>query len=235
MPQPKTRAFLGADKADLRGFGKIGLIACVLMLLVMPLQVAIYLIWPPPETVEGFFTLFTDRWLLGLLSLDLLYILSNTLLIPMYLALYAFLRQTSTAWMTLALAFGLIGVAAYYPSNPALEMLTLSSQYAGATVDAQKALYLASGETMLAIYRGTTFSVYYLLNALILLITSLVMFRSRVFSRATARMGLLAAILMTIPSTAGTIGKVFALLSLIPWAAFTFLSARRFHRAAYRE
>jgi len=35
------------------------------------LQVWIYVQWPPPETVGGFFALFADNPLLGLLSLDL--------------------------------------------------------------------------------------------------------------------------------------------------------------------
>jgi len=43
-------------------------------------------------------------------------------------------------------------------------------------------------------------------------------------------MGLAAAILMTIPSTAGTIGLVFSLLSLLPWYVFTIQFSLVFRR-----
>jgi hypothetical protein len=36
--------------------------------------------------------------------------------------------------------------------------------------------------------------------------------------------------LMMIPSTAGMIGLVFSLLSLIPWYVFSILAARQFFR-----
>jgi len=65
------------------------------------------------------------------------------------------------------------------------------------------------------------------MNAIALLIISVVMLRSNIFSRVTAYVGLLAGVLMIVPSTAGTIGLIFALASLVPWALFSVLIARR--------
>jgi len=65
------------------------------------------------------------------------------------------------------------------------------------------------------------------LNGAMLLILAVVMLRSQVFSKITGWFALAAAILMTVPSTAGPIGMVFALLSLVPWAVFLVLAARR--------
>jgi len=53
------------------------------------------------------------------------------------------------------------------------------------------------------------------------------MLRSGVFSKATAYAGLLAGVLMIVPSTAGTLGLIFSLASLVPWAMFAVLVARR--------
>jgi hypothetical protein len=92
---------------------------------------------------------------------------------------------------------------------------------------ARSSLYLAAGEAQLARYKGTAFDVYYLMNGTSLLLIALVMLRSAVFSRATAYTGVLAGILMVVPSTAGTVGLVFALASLVPWAVFSVLVARR--------
>jgi len=206
---------------------KIGGAATVTMLALIPIQIFIFVVYPPPGTAIEYFTLFQKNWFLGLLSLDLLYILNSVLLSIIYLALYLALKRASESLMAIALVLGLVGIAAYFPSNTAFEMLSLSNQYAAATTDAQRTIFLAAGQAMLAIYRGTAFDVYYVMNAIALLIISVVMLRSNIFSRVTAYVGLLAGILMIVPSTAGTIGLIFALASLVPWALFSLLIARR--------
>ena len=64
------------------------------------------------------------------------------------------------------------------------------------------------------------------------LIFAFVMLRSQEFPRAAAVMAIVSGIFMIIPSTAGTIGLVFSLLSLIPWAAFLVFAIRVFLRLA---
>jgi hypothetical protein len=51
--------------------------------------------------------------------------------------------------MTIALALGLLGVAAYFASTAAFEILSLSNQYAAATTAAQKSTLLAAGQVLL--------------------------------------------------------------------------------------
>ena len=210
-----------------KGLYKIGGAATVTMIALIPIQIIIFVAYPPPGTAIEYFTLFQKNWFLGLLSLDLLYILNSVLLSIIYLALYLALKRASESLMAIALVLGLVGIAAYFPSNTAFEMLSLSNQYAAATTDAQRTIFLAAGQAMLAIYTGTAFNVYYVMNAIALLIISVVMLRSNIFSRVTAYVGLLAGVLMIVPSTAGTIGLVFALASLVPWALFSVLIARR--------
>jgi hypothetical protein len=207
---------------------RIGGVAALIQVLLMPIQIIIFVAWPPPSTVIDWFTLFEKNWLLGLLSLDLLYIVDNALLGLIYLALYVALKRASESFMMIAVTLGFVGIAAYFASNTAFEMLSLSNQYAAATTDSQRWMLLAAGQAMLAVYKGTAFDVYYVLNAVALLIIAAVMLRSTVFSKLTAYAGLLAGVLMSVPSTAGTIGPVFALASLVPWAIFVVLVARRF-------
>lgn len=206
---------------------KIGGIAALVILLVMSIQLIIFVAWPPPSAVTDWFTLLQNNWPLGLLSLDLLYLLTNALLIPLYLALYVALRRVSGAWMLIALILGLVGITAYFSSNTAFEMLILSNGYAAAKSEAEKAIFLAAGQAMLAIYKGTAFDVYYILNAAFLLIVSSVMLRSSIFSKGSAYWGMLSGVLMAVPSTAGTIGPIFALASLVPWTLFSLLVGRR--------
>jgi hypothetical protein len=153
--------------------------------------------------------------------------LTNALMLPLLLALCVALRRVSPSAVALALTLGLVSIAVYFASTAAIEMLILSDQHAAATTDAQRSLYLAAGETMLATYKGTAFAVYYLLNGAALLLIAAVMLRGAVFGRATAYAGLLAGALMIVPSTFGTVGLVFSLASLVPWAVFSVLITRR--------
>jgi len=103
---------------------KVAGIASITMLVIMVVQIIIYILWPPPETAIDFFYLFQSNWLLGLLSLDLLYILNNTILIVIYLALYFSLRKINEAVMLIGLVLGLVGISAYFASNMSFEMLS---------------------------------------------------------------------------------------------------------------
>jgi len=206
---------------------RIAGVAALILVAFIVIQVIIFIFWPPPGTVIDYFTLFQNNKLIGLLDLDLLYITDNTLMILIYLALYAALKRTSESFMAIALTISLVGIAAYFASNTAFEMLSLSNQYAAATTDAQRAIFLAAGQAMLSIYTGTAFDVYYVLNAAALLIISFVMLRSKIFSKTIAYLGIMAGLLMLVPSTAGTIGIYFSLLSLLPWTIWLILFARR--------
>jgi len=204
-----------------------GGVASFTMLVLMIIQIVVYGIWPPPTTVEGYFSLFRTNWLLGLLSLDLIYIVDSALLILIYLAVYFVLRKAGESVMLIALILGIVGIAAYFASNTAFEMLSLSTQYVAATTEIQKTTYLTAGQVMLETYKGTAFDIYYVLNTIVLFLFSPVMLRSRLFSNATAYFGFLAGILMIVPSTAGTLGLYFSLASLIPWAIWLVLVGRR--------
>jgi hypothetical protein len=51
---------------------RIGAVAALIMVVFIVIEIPIYLAWPPPSTVIGYFTLFQNNRLLGLLNLDLL-------------------------------------------------------------------------------------------------------------------------------------------------------------------
>jgi len=100
--------------------------------------------------------------------------------------------------MLIATTSGLVGITVYFASNQAFAMLALSERYAAAASDAQRSIFLAAGEALLAvnnpdsIYQGTGIYVSYFLVLLGGLIISLVMLRSELFSKATAVTGILA-------------------------------------------
>ena len=217
-----------AETADFRwkGLYAVGGAAALIIGVFIPIQIIVFIVSPPPSTVIDYFTLFQSNRILGLLDLDLLLIADTALSIPILLALYVALRRASESLMAIATALGFVGIAAYFASNTAFNMLFLSEQYAAATTDAQRSMFLAAGQAMLAIYQGTAFHVNYVLGALALLTISVVMLRSNVFSKVTAYAGILANVLV-FGLYEPTIGIPLSIISVVFLEIWYILIARR--------
>lgn len=201
------------------------------MLILIPLQIIIYVIAPPPATVKGFFELYQQNPFLGLLSLDFIYLFNNVIIVIIYLALFILLYREKPVTVLLALVLGLIGIACYYPSNPAFEMLTLSNQYFQALPEQQN-IYLAAGEALMAGYTGTTFDTYYVLSTICLLLFAYALIKSHKFKKSVGLWGLASGFFMIIPSSAGVLGMIFSLLSIVPWLVFITLLMINFRKFA---
>jgi hypothetical protein len=201
--------------------------AALITAIFIPLQVVIFMAWPPPTTAQGYFTVFQSNPLIGLLNLDLLLLIDQVLGIVILVALYIALRRTNETLMILVLALGLVAAAAYLASNTAFNMITLSQQYAAATTEAQRAMYLAAGESMLAIYTGTAFQMSYILGALVGTAIGVVMWRSELFSKTTASMAVLANVI-SLGLYVPVVGLYISIFSVLFLEIFYILVARRF-------
>ncbi len=199
------------------------------MLILILIQIAVYVIAPPPTTVTGLFELYQQNPLLGLVSMDFLYLFNNIIIVVIYLALSVILYREKPSVVLLALILGLIGVACYYPSNPAFEMMNLSKQYFLVQPE-QQAIYLAAGEALMAGYTGTTFDTYYVLSTVCLLMFAWALIKSPQFKKSVGLWGLVSGFFMIIPSSAGMLGMIFSLLSLIPWVVFIALLMVHFRK-----
>jgi hypothetical protein len=228
MSQLKLNQVTDAETADSHWHWlyKIGGAAAVIMVVFIPIQIIVYIFWPIPETAIDSFTLFQNNKLIGLLSLELTYIVSNVLAIPLYLALYIALKRASESFMAIATALGLVAIPAIFAARPIFEMLYLSEQYAAATTDAQRSIFLAAGQAKLALIYGTAQNVHYVLGTIALLIISVVMLRSNVFSKATAYMGIIANVLafgLYVPK----IGIILSVISVLPFLTIWFILVAR--------
>ena len=217
--------------------GATALIAAILL----PIEVIVFgILGQPPSTVTAStvadtFTLFHNNKLLGLLEFDLLGIVIYILLVPTLLALYAALRRASASIMAIGTIFFLIGITVYFASNTIFCMLYLSDQYAAATTDAQRAMFLAAGHVMLTIFTVTAFSFSYVMVSAALLIVAAVMLRNAVFSRATAYAGILAnvlavgsiAVALTPLTFSPMMGGILSLISIVPLLIWFALIGRR--------
>lgn len=152
----------------------------------------------PLNSAVDWLNLFQENRLVGLTLMNFFDLVEYALLGLVILALYGALRQAHRSAMLVATACGLMGITVYFASNQAFAMLALSQRYAAATSDWQRSTYLAAGEALLAInspdslYQGTGTYVSLFLVLLAGLIVSIVMWKSAVFSRPTALVGMLA-------------------------------------------
>jgi hypothetical protein len=205
------------------------------MVLLIPFQIVIYSRWPTPETALESFRLLQDNKLAGLLSLELTYIISNILSIPVYLAFYTALKRVNRTLMGIATAAGLIAIVLALTARPTFDLLFLSDQYAAAATEAQRQMLLAAGQAKIALQFGTAQHVHYVLGGLALLVISIVMLRSAVFSKATAAMGIFANVL-TFGLYVPGIGIYLSILSVFPFfTIWLILCARTFLQLGYHH
>ena len=178
--------------------GVAALIAAVLFRRNLGSEISLFSNHAAPGTVIGWFELLRNNPFLGLTLLNLFDLVNYALVGLIFLALYGALRRANKSAMVIATAFGLVGIAVYFASNQSFAMLSLSAQYAAATTDAQRSMFLGAGQALLAInnpgatYQGTGIYLSLLLVTLAGLIISIVMLQSSVFGKATASMGILA-------------------------------------------
>ena len=154
-------------------------------------------------------------------------VVGNLFSILLFLALYVSLKQVNESYALIALAVGLIGVVLLIPSRPLFELLSLSVRYAAATTDAAKNQYIATGDTLLALFDGTGWFMNTLLGAISLPVSSLLMLRSKVYGKSTAIVGIITSVVVSgffIP----VIGTFLLFLSLPGYMIWYFQLARRF-------
>jgi hypothetical protein len=203
---------------------RLSAIGALFSVVIIPISIVAFFIWPPwPDDI--LVVLQQDR-LAGLMALDLLYLLGNCVAIPLFLVLYVTLRRVDEGWALLALVLGLIGLVCIIASRPILEMVALSDGYAAATTETGRATYLAASEAVMSIFHGTAFNVHYVLGSLSLLISSFLMLRSDIYSRATAYVGIVTNVVvfgLYVP----VVGVFISLLSVLGYIIWYLLIARR--------
>ncbi len=233
-----------AQKADLgwRNIYQAGGLAALLAILVALTDIFLTFLpagAEPPGTLSSveWFELFQDNWFFGLRNLGLLpNILILIVMIPLFLALYGAHEQVNKAYAALALILLTIGTAVYLSNNAAFPMWALSARYAAATTDAQRTLFAAAGEAILA--RGEDFTpgalTGFLLSETASFILSLVMLRGGIFSKATACTGILACLCLTTFTVWTTFSSAFfeaamvlAMIGGLSNIAWYILTARR--------
>jgi hypothetical protein len=216
---------------------KMAGVAAIISEVVILLGIVAYFIWPYApgiKSTESIFQLLKSNPFGGLVSLDLFLFVGNLAGILLYLALYFSLEHVNKSYALVALAVGLIAVVLLIPSRPLVEMVALSAQYAKATTAATKTQYLATGETLLALFNGTGWFMNTLLGGISLLVSSVLMLHGKVYSKATAIVGIITNAMVCgffIPC----LGTILLFLSLPGYMIWYFLLAKKFFQLGKRN
>jgi len=140
--------------------------------------------------IEDWFALFDANPLTALGNLGLFNILTLSLGIPLYLALFNIHKLKYPAFSSLAAILFLMGTAIYISSNTVFSMQAISNQYASAS-GVQKPLLEAAGRALLA--QGADLSAGTFMGFLFTqtagLIMALVLMQSGVFGKITSWLG----------------------------------------------
>lgn len=223
---------LAIEKNQWSNLFKVAGAAAIGVVAFIPIQMAVFIIHPPPATVTGWFSLFQSNALVGLMDLDLLLIIDQVLMGLIFLALYQVLKRSNRSFMLIALAMAMLGIASYFASTVAFEMLTLSNKYAVATTEADKSILESAGQVLIATWQGTAFDAGYVMEGIAMLMISIVMLGSGIFSKAASYTGIVLGIMSLVPPTVPVIGMAFAIGSLIPLIAWLIFVARKLFQLA---
>jgi hypothetical protein len=216
----------GLTNPDWNRLYRFGGLASLLMVAVVPIQIAVFALQPPPETAAGWFELFRKNALLGLLSFEFLFLLYGILSVPRSLALYFAVRKTDPMLSVVFLAVSMLSTVAVFTARPAFEMLHLSGQYASASTEVRRAAFLAAGEAMIAVWHGTAYWVCYFLGSINGLILAIVMWKGRLFGRAIPALRTVSSVLdftLFIP----VVGLFLSIGSALALMVFDILVGRR--------
>ena len=188
-PRPTRSPERAPTSAAYPSLYRLGGIAAALAAVATPISVGVFAASPPPGYDEGarvWFEHIQENELLGLMSLDLPFLVITLLMIPVMLAIFIALREVRPAHVMIAGVLYVIAVATYFGTNTSIEMLSLSDRFAVATSEAQRISLLGAGESAIGAYNGTAFHVNYILAQIAGIIFGFAMLRSQVFSRAIA-------------------------------------------------
>ena len=151
-----------------------------------------------PVSAIDWFALLQEQRIVGLVMLGLVDLINFALVGLIFLALYGALRGSSSGWMTAALIFSFVGITLFFATNQAFALLALSDQYAAAAPEAERVMFLAAGEALLAVdnpgkmVNGMGYFASLFLVLLAGLIISFVMLRSDVFGKIGSYSGIFA-------------------------------------------
>jgi hypothetical protein len=189
-----NKTSINTESINMKNLYTIGGIAALMQLAaILIYTVVMMVLGPKPTSVEEYFMLQQSSRLASVLRGDFLLLLLLAPYFGTFPALWVALRRTSPIAATYATLFTFVAVTICFASESTFALLRLGDQYAAAVSEAQRSQLLAAGEAVIASDMWHSSGAY--MSGILLqgggVIISLVMLRSKEFSKVTAIAGLL--------------------------------------------
>lgn len=213
------------------GLFKSAKIAAIISALVIPVSGVIFAVFPQQETIHEWFVIFQQNLIHGIFAEDVLYLVSNLIMIPVLLAIYVSMIKINRSGALLWTVVTFIGIVALIATRPIMEMKHLSDLYAVAGSEAERTALIAAGETLQSYFDGTAYNVHIIVGGFGLMIVSVIMLKNPDYSKATGIMGIIAnalSLLYWIPQ----VGIVLLSASVLFFEIWVILLAVHFNRFA---
>jgi hypothetical protein len=189
-----NKSFLSSEDFNWKSLYIIGGIAALAQLAaILTYSIALGLLGPKPASVEEYFLLQQTNRLASVLRGDFLLLFLLAPYFGTFPALWMVLRRSSPIAATFATLFTFVAVTICFASESTFALLHLGDLYTAATNEAQRAQLLAAGQAVIASDMWNSSGAY--MSGILMqgggVIISLVMLRSKDFSKVTAIAGLL--------------------------------------------
>ncbi|KAA3660620.1 MAG: hypothetical protein DWQ04_18885 [Chloroflexi bacterium] len=173
---------------------KIGGIAAFLQLAsILTLAIAMAVLGPKPTSAEAYFMVQQSSKITAVLRGDFLLLILIGLYLGTFPAMVVALRHINPVYTALAMLFTIIAVTGTFATESTFALLHLGDLYAAAATDVARAQFLAAGEAVIAADMWHSSAAY--MGGILLqgsgVIISLIMLRSKDFSKVTAYAGLI--------------------------------------------
>ena len=183
-----------AVKTDLKSLYTIGGVSAILQLVsILAYSILLGVLGPRPTSAAEYFDIYQSSPLEAFLRGDFLLLVLIGLYLGTFPALYVALRRLSPVYTALATLFTILAVAGSFATESSFSLLHLGEQYVNATSDAMYAQLQAAGEAVIASDMWNSSAAY--VGGILLqgsgVMISVIMLRSKDFSKITAYSGLL--------------------------------------------
>ena len=146
----------------------------------MPIQIAVFIAYPYPKTVAGWYMLLQDKPLVGLVDLDLVLVVDNVLLVVIALALTSRLNTSVHLSWPLRLGYGCSPSAC---SSPLTRRCRCSSSAITSQRPTDEQRSQAGRGGSAANWEGSAFQVSYVVGQLSGILIAIIMLQTRSFGR----------------------------------------------------
>ena len=145
-----------------------------------------------PATAQECFQILQNNPWIGILRLDVLTVLAMPIFLFFYVVLCRALYRSSAILSTVSAASAFLGVTLVVSNASVLSMVQLSKQYADASGEARKTIFLAAGEAVMSadMWHATGAVLGGILIQIAGVLVCIVMVRSGVFNKLTGYLGL---------------------------------------------